>query len=142
MPKSTNAQAINFSTYTIRRFKQVQSLLDQLDPQAPPQALIVPGSPLPEGKIIVFPGSFNPPTSAHIALLKQAWQFARVQGPMHIYAALSTHITDKERVERPLLLDRIHLLETVLRNHVRHTGILLCNRALYVEQAEAVHSAI
>ena len=98
-------------------------LLDQLDPQAPSQALVVPGSPAPEGKIIVFPGSFNPPTIAHLALLKQAWQFARVHGPMHIYAALSTHITDKERVQRPLLLDRIILLETVLRNHVRHTGI-------------------
>ena len=116
-------------------------LLDQLDPQAPSQALVVPDSPAPEGKIIVFPASFNPPTFAHIALLKQAWQFARVHGPMHIYAALSTHITDKEGVERPLLLDRINLLETVLRKHVRHTGIILFNRGLYVEQAEAVHSA-
>src|SRR6266480_3348592 len=141
MPKSTNAQAINFSTYTIRRFKQVQSLLDQLDPQVPPQALIVPGSPTPEGKIIVFPGSFNPPTTAHLALLKQAWQFAREHGPMHIYAAISKHTTDKEYVQRPLLLDRIILLETLLRHHLRHTGIMLFNRGLYVEQAEAVHSA-
>ena len=116
-------------------------LLDQLGPQAPSQALLVPGSPVPEGKIIVFPGSFNPPTLAHLALLKQAWQFARVHGPMLVYAALSTHITDKERVQRPLLLDRIALLETVLRNHVRHTGIMLFNRGLYVEQAAAVHSA-
>jgi nicotinic acid mononucleotide adenylyltransferase len=60
---------------------------------------------------------------------------------MHIYAALSTHVTDKEGVQRPLLLDRINLLETVLRKHVRHTGIMLFNRGLYVEQAEAVHSA-
>jgi len=115
-------------------------LLDQLDPQAPSQALVVPGSPAPEGKIIVFPGSFNPPTIAHLALLKQAWQFARVNDSMRIYAALSTHITDKERIQRPLLLDRITLLETVLRNHVRHTGILLFNRGLYVEQAAAVHA--
>ncbi len=116
-------------------------LLDQLNPQAPSRALVVPDSATPEGKIIVFPGSFNPPTFAHLALLRQAWQFARVHGPMRIYAALSTHITDKERVERPLLLDRINLLETVLRNHVRHTGIMLFNRGLYVEQAEAVHSS-
>src|SRR6266566_7197310 len=141
MPKRTYAHAINFSANTIRRLERVQRLLDQLDPEAPPQALVVPGSPMPEGNIIVFPGSFNPPTFAHIALLKQAWQFARMHGPMHIYAALSTHITDKERVERPLLLDRINLLETVLRNHVRHTGIMLFNRGLYVEQAEAVHSS-
>ena len=141
MPKSTYANAINFSAYTIRRFERVQRLLDQLDPEAPPQALIVPGSPTPEGNIIVFPGSFNPPTTAHLALLKQAWQFARAHGPMHIYAAVSKHTTDKESVQRPLLVDRIILLETLLRHRVRHTGIMLFNRGLYVEQAEAVHVA-
>src|SRR5881275_169700 len=141
MSRVTKANANKFSSYTIQRFKRIQVLLDQLDPQAPSQALVVPGSPEPEGKIIVFPGSFNPPTLAHLALLKQAWQFARVHGPMLVYAALSTHITDKERVQRPLLLDRIVLLETVLRNHVRHTGIILFNRGLYVEQSAAVHSA-
>src|SRR2546421_8008271 len=101
MSRVTKANTNKFSSNTIQRFKRIQVLLDQLDPQAPSQALVVPDSPAPEGKIIVFPGSFNPPTFAHIALLKQAWQFARVHGPMHIYAALSTHITDKERVERP-----------------------------------------
>ena len=141
MAEVTKANDFHISSYTIQRFKHIQTLLDQLDPQAPPRALVMPGSPTPEGKIIVFPGSFNPPTLAHLALLKQAWQFARVHGPMHIYAALSTHITDKERVQRPLLLDRIYLLETVLRNHVRHTGIMLFNRGLYVEQAEAIKSA-
>src|SRR6266566_2584957 len=138
MSRVTKANANKFSSYTIQRFKTIQMLLNQLNPQAPSRALVVPGSPMPEGKIIVFPGSFNPPTLAHLALLRQAWQFARVHGPMRIYAALSTHITDKERVERPLLLDRINLLETVLRNHVRHTAIMLFNRGLYVEQAEAV----
>ena len=141
MSEVTKAPAFHISSYTLKRYKKIQVLLDQLDPQAPSQALVVPGSPTPQGKIIVFPGSFNPPTLAHLALLKQAWQFARAHDPMHVYAALSTHITDKERVERPLLLDRIALLETVLRNHVRHTGIILFNRGLYVEQAAAIHNA-
>jgi nicotinamide-nucleotide adenylyltransferase len=141
MPKSTHANANNFSAYTIRCFKQVQTLLDRLDPEAPPQALVVPGSPMPEGNIIVFPGSFNPPTTAHLALLKQAWQYARAHGPMHIYVAISKRTTDKESVQRPLLLDRIILLETLLRHCVRHTGIMLFNRGLYVEQAEGVHVA-
>jgi nicotinamide-nucleotide adenylyltransferase len=140
MSEVTKANAFHVSSYTLQRFKRIQSLLDQLDPQAPSRALVVPDSPTPEGKIIVFPGSFNPPTIAHLALLKQAWQYTRIHGPMHVYAALSTHITDKERVQRPLLLDRIALLETVLRNHARHTGILLFNRGLYVEQAAAIHS--
>jgi nicotinamide-nucleotide adenylyltransferase len=141
MSRVTHEEIFHFSSYTIQRFKRIQSLLDKLDPQGPPQAIVVPGSPSPEGKFIVFPGSFNPPTLAHLALLKQAWQYARVHGPMHIYAALSTHVTDKEGVQRPLLLDRINLLERVLRKHLRHTGIMLFNRGLYVEQAEAVHNA-
>jgi nicotinamide-nucleotide adenylyltransferase len=132
---------IKFSSYTIQRFKRLQALLDQLDPGAPPQALIVPGSPTPEGNIIVFPGSFNPPTTAHLALLKQARQFAHSHGFAHLYAAISKRTTDKENVERPLLLDRIILLDTVLRHHVRHTGIMLLNRGLYVEQAEGVRAS-
>ncbi len=141
MAEVTKTNVFHASSYTIQRLKSIQSLLDQLDPQAPSQALIVPDSPTPEGKIIVFPGSFNPPTIAHLALLKQAWQFARVHGPMLIYTALSTHIIDKEQVQRPILLDRIFLLEQVLRKHVRHTGIMLFNRGLYVEQAAAVRRA-
>ncbi len=141
MAEFSKAHTFHVSSYTLQHYKSIQDLLNQLDPKAPPQALVLPGSPAPAEKIIVFPGSFNPPTSAHLALLKQAWQFARVHSPMNIYAAMSTHITDKERVQRPLLLDRITLLETVLRKYARHTGIMLFNRGLYVEQAEALCSA-
>jgi nicotinamide-nucleotide adenylyltransferase len=141
MSSISNAKAINFSSYTIQRFKRVQALLEQLDPEAAPQALVVPGSPAPVDQIIVFPGSYNPPTIAHLALLKQAWQYARAHGHMHVYAAISKHTTDKESVQHPLLLDRIILLDTLLRHHIRHTGIMLFNRGLYVEQAEGVHAA-
>jgi len=57
---------------------------------------------------------------------------------MHLYAAMSKHTVDKERVERPLLLDRILLLQKILRRRIRDKGILLFNRGLYVEQAEAI----
>src|SRR5258708_28428213 len=87
MPGITNTKVIKFSTYTMQRFKQVQALLDRLDPEAEPQALVVPGSPTPEGGIIVFPGSFNPPTTAHLAMLKQARHFAYLHGHMKVYAA-------------------------------------------------------
>ncbi len=130
-----------FSDRVIQRLRQTQSLLDRLDPQAEPQVYAVPGSPAPRGDIIVFPGSFNPPTTAHLALLKQARQFGRLHGGMRVYAAMSKRTTDKETVERPLLVDRILLLDSVLHHHLRHTGILLFNRGLYVEQAEAVRSA-
>jgi nicotinamide-nucleotide adenylyltransferase len=129
-----------FSNRTVQRFRRVQRLLDQLDPQAMPQARLVPGSLAPQGDMIVFPGSFNPPTNAHLAMLSQAAQFGRAHGEMLVYAAMSKLTTDKETVERPLLLDRILLLDTVLHNHMPHTGILLFNRGLYVEQAEAIRS--
>src|SRR5947209_17471079 len=94
---------LRFSQETIQHLKQIQSLLDQLHPEAAPQALIVPGSPQPQDTIIVFPGSFNPPTTAHLALLKQAQQYARSHlstSPTYLYAAISKHIVDKEHVER------------------------------------------
>jgi len=133
----------HFSPQAIQRLKQIQSLLDQLQPQAAPQALLVPGSPQPQGTIIVFPGSFNPPTNAHLALLEQAQLYAHthLSAPTHLYAAISKHIVDKEHVERPLLLDRILLLQTVLQHHLPDIGILLFNRGLYVEQAEAVYTS-
>lgn len=129
-----------FSNRIVQRFRRAQRLLDELDPQAKPQARLVPGSPAPQGDIIVFPGSFNPPTTAHLAMLKQACQFGRMHGGMRVYAAMSKRTTDKETVERPLLVDRMLLLDTVLHNHAPHTGILLFNRGLYVEQAEAIRS--
>ena len=132
---------IKFSPSTIQCLRSVQRLLDQLDPEAPPQALILPDSPQPRGTIIVFPGSFNPPTNAHLAMLKQARRFGRQHGGMSVYAALSKRTTDKENVERPLLVDRILLLDTVLRHHLRDIGIMLFNRGLYVEQAEGIRAA-
>jgi len=129
-----------FSNRTVQRFRRVQRLLDELDPQKQPQVRLVVGSPAPQGDIIVFPGSFNPPTTAHLAMLRQARQFGRLHGGMLVYAAMSKRTIDKETVERPLLVDRILLLETVLHNHAPHIGILLFNRGLYVEQAEAIRS--
>jgi nicotinic acid mononucleotide adenylyltransferase len=122
------------------RFKKVQQLLDQLHSEESPQALLVPESPHPRGGVIIFTGSFNPPTMAHIAMLKQAQRFAHTHQPMQVYAAFTKHTVDKESVERPLLLDRIMLLQQVLQKRLPHAGILLFNRGLYVEQAEAVRN--
>ncbi len=140
--------SIHVSQRTIHHLKQIQTLLEQLDPGAPPQALVVPGSPIPRGAIIVFPGSFNPPTTAHLALLKQARQFTQFQALSEgkremilLYAAMSKHIVGKESVARPLLLDRIMLLDDLLHRRLPRTGVLLFNRGLYMEQAEAVRSS-
>jgi nicotinamide-nucleotide adenylyltransferase len=129
------------SPRTIQQLRHIQTLLDQLHPEAAPWAFVVPGSPEPRDAIIVFPGSFNPPTKAHLALLKQAQQFAHKHESMCLYAAMSKHTVDKETVERPLLVDRIHLLEVVLKRRLPHAGIMLFNRGLYVEEAEAIRNS-
>jgi nicotinic acid mononucleotide adenylyltransferase len=134
-------KGLYISPHTLHHLRHIQALLDQLHPEAAPRALIVPGSAEPRDAIIVFPGSFNPPTQAHLALLKQAHAFARSHEPMYLYAALSKHTVDKETVERPLLVDRIHLLEIVLKRRLPHAGIMLFNRGLYVEEAEAIQNS-
>jgi len=58
-----------------------------------------------------------------------------------VYAAFSKRTVDKEGVERPLLVDRVLLLQAVLRRRLPRVGILLFNRGLYVEQAEAIRAA-
>lgn len=126
------------SEQTIERLRRIQALLDQLQPGAPPKAVVLPDSLTPRGSIIVFPGAFNPPTKAHLAMLRQAQRYANQHAPMHLYAAFSKVTVDKERVERPLLLDRVLLLNDVLQKEMPYTGIMLFNRGLYVEQAEAV----
>ena len=133
--------SMHLSQDTIEQLKHIQDLLDQLNPDTEPQALLVPGSPVPQATIIVFPGSFNPPTNAHIALLQQARVFARNYKPAYLYAAISKRTVDKEKVERPTWLDRINLLNIVLHTYLQDTGIILFNRGLYVEQAEALRAS-
>jgi len=100
-----------------------------------------PGTKAPRGNVIIFTGSFNPPTSAHLALLKQGYLYARSHADMHVYCAFTRHTVDKETVERPLLLDRIMLMQKVLRRRLPDVGLLLFNRGLYVEQAEALRNS-
>lgn len=121
--------------------RKVQQQIEHLNMDAAPVAVAVADSPRPEGDVIIFTGSFNPPTTAHIAMLKCAQQYARAHQAMQIYAAFSKQTIDKETVERPLLLDRVLLLQEVLTKRLPHAGILLFNRGLYVEQAEALHNS-
>jgi nicotinic acid mononucleotide adenylyltransferase len=132
---------VYISKHNIQRLKHIQGLLNQLHPAEPPLALRVPGSPMPHGTIIVFPGSFNPPTKAHLALMKQAHDYTRLHEHAYLYAAFSKRTVDKENVERPLLVERIHLLDEVLKRRLSHTGILLFNRGLYLEQAQSIYAS-
>ena len=133
---------IRVAPQQLRRYKRAYRVLERLNPATSPWALVAPRSAPPRGNILVFPGSFNPPTVAHLALLRQARKFANRQGGhWQLYAALSKQIVDKEAVERLTLLDRVVLLDGILHQQVKHAGILLLNRGLYVEQAEGIRAA-
>lgn len=133
--------SVYISRQKVQRFRRIQATLDRLDPAEEPQALTLPGSPHPRESVIIFTASFNPPTLAHLALLKEAQRYAREHEPMQVFAAMSKHIIDKEMVERPLLADRLLLLSEVLRRRLPHAGILVFNRGLYVEQAQAIRAS-
>ncbi len=134
---------IQIASHTLQRYRRIQGVLERLHPEGQPWAMVSPRSTAPRGDSIVFPGSFNPPTLAHLAMLRQArtWAIRQYGGRWHVYAALSRQIIDKEAVARMTLLDRIILLERVLGEQVRHAGILLLNRGLYVEQAQGIRAA-
>jgi nicotinic acid mononucleotide adenylyltransferase len=133
--------SLYLSPHTVRHLRLIQDQLDQLHVNAPPRALLVPGSPEPARRVIIFTGSFNPPTLAHLAMLKQARYYAQAHLPMNVYAAFTKLTVDKESVEYPLLLDRITLLQRILRTREPHAGIMLFNRGLYVEQAQAIRAS-
>ncbi|HEX7737588.1 MAG TPA: hypothetical protein VF458_22255 [Ktedonobacteraceae bacterium] len=134
---------ISFNPHLLHHYKRVDRLLAGLDARQGPWAVVTPRSREARGDIIVFPGSFNPPTLAHLAMLREARAFAgrRFGGRWQVYAALSRQIVDKEAVERMTQLDRVVLLERVLARYVRHARILLLNRGLYVEQAQGIRAA-
>jgi len=58
----------------------------------------------------VYPGSFNPPTVAHVAIAEAAW---RHFGLERVDLAVSRTALGKEEVERPVLAHRLEVLEAV-----------------------------
>lgn len=128
------------ATPILRQYRRVQQTLACLQSQASPHAIISPGSVQPRTACILLPGSFNPPTLAHLAMLRQAqaWARHRQSGHWQVYAALSLQIVEKEQVQRMTTLDRVILLEHLLHGWA---GVLLLNCGLYVEQAQGIRAA-
>jgi len=89
------------------------------------------------GPLLLLPGSYNPPTTAHLALAESS---LRAIPGSSLYLALGTMIINKEDTERATLLDRLALLDLIARRSER-LGVALTNRGLYVEQARAARIA-
>jgi nicotinic acid mononucleotide adenylyltransferase len=93
--------------------------------------------PVKDAPLLVLSGSYNPPTNAHLALAEASLQ-AIPQA--NLFLILGTTIINKEATERATLLDRVVLLEEIVRRS-RDMGVFLTNQGLYVEQAKAIRAA-
>ena len=79
-----------------------------------------------------YPGSFDPPTVAHVAIADAA----RVRhGLDRVDLVVSISAIDKEHVEVPTLDDRVAVLEALARR-LGWMGVVVSDRRLIVELAE------
>lgn len=117
---------------------ELVALVDELDPDGPMGARLVlapPDSTL-SGRIGLLPGSFNPPTQAHLALARAG----REAGLDAVVYVLSKRTIDKEQVTGIPLADRLELLRRLAEP--RGDGVGFVNRGLYVEQAAALRRVL
>jgi nicotinic acid mononucleotide adenylyltransferase len=84
------------------------------------------------GLLGVYPGSFNPPTVAHLGIARAAR--ARF-GLERVDLAISVRALEKEHVERPLLADRLAVLEALARR-VGWLGVKVTEAQLLADIAE------
>lgn len=99
-----------------------------------PEAVLVGGpGRIDGGRVGILPGSFNPPTIAHLELARAARSRFRLD---HVVFSLSSVIVDKERVEGLCREDRLLLLSLLSREHP-WTAVTVVNRGLYSEQVPA-----
>ncbi|HEX6819412.1 MAG TPA: hypothetical protein VF120_13630 [Ktedonobacterales bacterium] len=117
----------------------VEQVVDALDPSAPPAvASFAGGKRLASARRIgLFAGSYNPLTSAHVALADAAHEQAQLDD---IVWAISRVTVDKERVTRACVADRLAQLVAFARP--RRETVALVNRGLYVDQVRALRAAV
>ncbi len=110
-------------------------VVQRLDPAAAPAAVVV--CPAGDGRRMgVLPGSFNPLTSAHALLAEAPLHRGLVDG---VFFLLAVRTVDKERPEGLSLPDRLWILTDFCRAR-SGLGVVLTNRGLYVEEAEALRA--
>ncbi len=89
------------------------------------------------GRVGILPGSFNPPTIAHLELARAA---RRRFDLAHVVFSLSSAIVDKERLEGLCREDRLLLMWLLAGDHP-WVAVAVINRGLYSEQAPAFRAS-
>ncbi len=110
----------------------LRAVLEGANPALPPQADWIRRPSRPVAHLGLLPGSFNPPTLAHVGLARSG----RAAGLDAVAYVLAARTVDKEVVTGIPLLDRLDLLRRLAADS--DDGVLLLNRGLYVEIARAV----
>ena len=80
----------------------------------------------------IYPGSFNPPTKAHLAVAAAALRAHRLD---RVDWTVSRRALEKENVERPLFEDRINVLRQIATAR-DWLGVVVTDRQLLVDMAE------
>ena len=137
------SEAVKNYMYDVQRLRACARHVAALAHVSPPEArIIVPpevpaiGRPKEESdrNVAVVAGSFNPVTYAHLSLCDGALQQPNIDA---VWLLLAIHTVDKEEVTGACLEDRLCMLETLTQSRP-NVGVVLCNRGLYVDQAEAL----
>ncbi|HEY7061612.1 MAG TPA: hypothetical protein VII06_09045 [Chloroflexota bacterium] len=121
--------------YSVRAARRLAAAVAGLDPAAPPAARLLRAPRAGLGRAVgVLPGSFDPLTAAHAALARAALRHGGLDSLLFL---LSVYVVDKGDAAQAALADRA----LVLTRHVARRprcGVAVCNRGLYVEEAEAL----
>ncbi len=104
-------------------------VLEDLDPDGPPRLVTLRGASA-LGSLAVFPGSFNPPTSAHLLLAERA----RREGFGCVLFVLARNTVGKE-VSGLRPEDRLLALRFIAQR--AGMGVAVCSSGMYVDMADA-----
>ena len=92
-------------------------------------------SPIRKGRLGIFPASFNPPTLAHVALIREAIKKGRLD---EVLVLLDIQAMDKEPVEATFE-DRLTMLKKVFGKDPK-ISIGLSNQGLFLEKLKPLRA--
>ena len=106
-----------------------RDVLESLDPDSPPRMVALRSSPT-LGSMALLPGSFNPPTAAHLLLAERA----RREGFGCVMYVLARNTIDKEP-NGLIPEDRLLSLRFIAQR--AGMGVAVCSAGLYADMADA-----
>jgi nicotinamide-nucleotide adenylyltransferase len=125
--------------YDLARLFSFRDALESLQEEPSPKVVSLEAPGLSGARRVgILPGSFNPPTLAHIELARRAREMFGLDA---IVFTLSRVTVDKEKVEGLILEDRLLLLSLIARD-LGWAHVSVVNRGLYYEQARAFRSLL